>query len=620
MKKTFTLKFNQGLLSKLVLLVALFVGSSNAWGEDIIYFSNTSSTLTGWTASNITAYSYSPYYLYTNGNGTLTSDSPIMLAENRKLVISAKRYIGSSTNPSIAVKYSSDGETWSTIESPYTTVLETDNYVDLEVDLTGTYYIKLECYKIRIQTLKLSVNDPYPAPSNFSVSSTTATTATLSWEQAKNESAWQIAYSTKNDFNPNSEGVVIDLNENPSIISGLTSGVTYYAYIRSNYGGGQYSSTWSEKIEITPTTDITINDNNSTSYYIPIYGYKANYLFKSQFIIPKASLNDVKGQAITELTFYASQASVNWGTALFDVYLNEVANTTYATTPVFEEWGTKVYSNKSLSISENKMVISFDTPYKYNGGNLMIGFDMTTAGSSVTTSWYGVSALGNACYYAWGGSDYTMTREGLLPKITFKAIPTTVPVTIGDNGYTTFACPLPLDLANLPDGLTAYKAEVDAGNRKVSFTEVDQAVAANTGVLLQGDAGETYNILVADAGTAVDGNAFEVNSTGGTFAADYGYTYFGMKKDSDPLTFATFDPSAVAIPTGKAYLKVETSALNAGAHELFSFFDDSNTTGIQSVSTAKQMEDATIYNLNGQRIAQPSKGLFIVNGKKVVIK
>ena len=45
-----------------------------------------------------------------------------------------------------------------------------------------------------------------------------------------------------------------------------------------------------------------------------------------------------------------------------------------------------------------------------------------------------------------------------------------------------------------------------------------------------------------------------------------------------------------------------------------------NTTGIAELKTLRKVEDNNFYNLNGQRVSQPKKGLYIVNGKKVVIK
>ena len=268
------------------------------------------------------------------------------------------------------------------------------------------------------------------------------------------------------------------------------------------------------------------------------------------------------------------------------------------------------------------MEIILDTPYNYTEGNLMIGFKQTGTGAYKYAKWIGTTGASNTLLYGYGNNSNN--RTSFNPQITFttRAI-STDPVQMDGNGFTTYASPRPLDLttANLPDGLKAYKAEVSAGEGKVRFTDINQKVAANTGILLAGTAGETYNIPVADSGDPVGDNAFLVNSTGGTFAAADGYTYFGFKKNSDPITFATFDPSTVAIPTNKAYLKVLTKDLPTEAHQLVALFDDGETTSLREIRNEELgIKNSEFFNLNGQRVAQPTKGLYIVNGRKVVIK
>ena len=193
----------------------------------------------------------------------------------------------------------------------------------------------------------------------------------------------------------------------------------------------------------------------------------------------------------------------------------------------------------------------------------------------------------------------------------------TTPVTLGTNGYATFASPYALDLttANLPSGVTAYKASVSGTT--VTFTALDQTVPANTGVLLKGTG--TVNIPVAATGTAVEGNDFLVNEGGATFAGDDSYYYFGLLKDSDPLTFRKFVPSATAIPADKAYLKVLKSSVDATARGLEFVFDD-EVTGVNEVRSQKEDVRSEWFDLQGRKVAQPTKGLYIVNGKKVVLK
>ena len=249
----------------------------------------------------------------------------------------------------------------------------------------------------------------------------------------------------------------------------------------------------------------------------------------------------------------------------------------------------------------------------------MIGFKQTGTGAYKYAKWIGTTGASNTLLYGYG--DNSNNRTNFNPQITFttRAI-STDPVQMDDNGFTTYASPRALDLTALPTGLKAYKAEVSAGEGKVRFTDINQKVVANTGILLAGTANETYNIPVADSGSPVGDNAFIVNSTGGTFAAEDGYTYFGFKKNSEPITFATFNPSTVAIPSNKAYLKVKTSELPpAEARQLVAVFDDGETTGITEVRGLKSEGRGEFYNLNGQRVAQPTKGLYIVNGKKVLV-
>ena len=195
--------------------------------------------------------------------------------------------------------------------------------------------------------------------------------------------------------------------------------------------------------------------------------------------------------------------------------------------------------------------------------------------------------------------------------------PSTVAATLGTNGYATFASPYPLDLttANLPAGLTAYKAAVDGTT--VTFTQLNQTVPANTGILLQGDASENYNIPVVSSGTAVTENAFLVNDGGTTFTGDANYYYFGLIKNS--LTFGVFDPSSVAIPASKAYLKVQKNSIDESPSRALTVRFGDEATGINAVKS-EEVKDNSLFNLSGQRVSQPTKGLYIVNGKKVIIK
>lgn len=185
----------------------------------------------------------------------------------------------------------------------------------------------------------------------------------------------------------------------------------------------------------------------------------------------------------------------------------------------------------------------------------------------------------------------------------------TIPAKIGDTGYTTFASSYALDLANLPNGLQAFYAY---GNEQdvVKFRTVEKAAVAGTGLLLKGTAGETYSIPVAASGETVSGNLLVGCTTETVLGANA--NYYVMVNNNDIAVFQCLDQKGATIPAGKAYLNV---AAGAGARLSFSF-DDDTTTGISSMHNSEFIMHNEVYNLNGQRIVKPSKGLYIVNGKK----
>ena len=73
----------------------------------------------------------------------------------------------------------------------------------------------------------------------------------------------------------------------------------------------------------------------------------------------------------------------------------------------------------------------------------------------------------------------------------------------------------------------------------------------------------------------------------------------------------------------KAYLKIQTSANSAAKILKFSIVgengeNDDNTTDVGNVNALESNKEKAIYNLQGQAVKNPSKGLYIINGKKIV--
>ena len=72
------------------------------------------------------------------------------------------------------------------------------------------------------------------------------------------------------------------------------------------------------------------------------------------------------------------------------------------------------------------------------------------------------------------------------------------------------------------------------------------------------------------------------------------------------------------VPAGKAYLKVAAADPTQGVRE-FLAFAEGETDGIQTLSDSL-LKGENIYSLSGQRVQKAQKGIYIVNGKKIMVK
>jgi hypothetical protein len=183
--------------------------------------------------------------------------------------------------------------------------------------------------------------------------------------------------------------------------------------------------------------------------------------------------------------------------------------------------------------------------------------------------------------------------------------------TVGTTGYSTFASTLyPIDLSDIT-GATAYYAE-SADASKVMIKTTVNTVPAGEGIILKGTSGDNVTIKIADAGEEISGNLL-VGCTTETNLGTNSNHYVLVNNDGTP-EFQSLASHGATIPAGKAYLNAPT----AGAR-LSIVFDD-ETTGIVNLPTANSKGEGAVYNLNGQRMQKAQKGLYIIDGKKVMVK
>ena len=179
------------------------------------------------------------------------------------------------------------------------------------------------------------------------------------------------------------------------------------------------------KLNITPggsggggeAGELTVHDGEQTNANVPVYGFYADAYLKCEMVYPAAELAVMENATINGMTFYASEASVSWGAANFQVFVSEVES---ATISDFAGPGTVVYEG-GLSIADNVMTVTFDTPYEYHGGNLLVGFYNTVIGTYVSCSWNGETVSGSSVQgYSYSAlSAVTALQRNFLPKTTF---------------------------------------------------------------------------------------------------------------------------------------------------------------------------------------------------------
>lgn len=272
-------------------------------------------------------------------------------------------------------------------------------------------------------------------PQNLHEISVSPTTTTLAWTKGSNEIQWQISYSTIENFTPE-DGTQITVSTNPYTIEGLTLNTQYYAYVRA-VCDENITSDWSEICAFMPKYEYTVYDGSTMNMYAPIYATATNYTTKSQFIIPAADLTSLLYYNITKLTFQSYLETGDFGTASFDVLFKEMGGASFENYEFFD-WSemTTVYSG-SLTIIGNKMEITLDVPYQYLGGNLLIGFNQTNSGSTVSTAWYGTETTGYSAYGGYEIPAYSYTnysRQRFIPKTTFSYTPGTAPTCLKPSG------------------------------------------------------------------------------------------------------------------------------------------------------------------------------------------
>lgn len=148
----------------------------------------------------------------------------------------------------------------------------------------------------------------------------------------------------------------------------------------------------------------------------------------------------------------------------------------------------------------------------------------------------------------------------------------------------------PADNQLLPTG----DEDPEQSNNRLCGTFFGSAI---NGLTVKDGAGNDYNV------THDNIRAFNIN----------------IADSRNPIGFYKVKSNVTNIPGNKAFLVLTNAEAQAKGFVLE--FEDGGTTGIETIENSKHStEDGVYYDLQGRRVENPTRGVYIVNGKKVVIK
>lgn len=181
--------------------------------------------------------------------------------------------------------------------------------------------------------------------------------------------------------------------------------------------------------------------------------------------------------------------------------------------------------------------------------------------------------------------------------------------------WTTLSSAYNLDFSNVK-GLTAYTAKYNETNDAVALTPVKK-VKAHTGLILKGVKDQTYTVSILAS------NEEGLYEATGNQLVDCVNAIWSTGRDKDYFLhdgkFVKSTNDGWALP-GKSYLYISSGRRPNNSESPLRVYVDNTATSINGITNNPVVKDEAYYNLQGVKVQHPQHGVFIHNGKKVVLK
>lgn len=251
--------------------------------------------------------------------------------------------------------------------------------------------------------------------------------------------------------------------------------------------------------------------------------------------------------------------------------------------------------------------------YDSKGDEPILLYDTEVAPSEAKTYRFvmPVEMNGVKTIYLRRGTDESGINVGFNPYFGYIAVyrPDAL-INLNASGFATYSAGSDFIYA----GADAYRMVLDLGEGTLTGAKIDDGtkIPAGAGILFKGEANGKIAIVNTNGATSIGDNSLKgtTDAEGNLVTKSGSNTFYALSGNHfKPYTGASF-------AANKAYFEVGPGE----ARNFTMTFEDGETTSIAGIETKKNMENMKFYNLNGQQVEAPTKGLYIVNGRKVVIK
>ena len=211
-----------------------------------------------------------------------------------------------------------------------------------------------------------------------------------------------------------------------------------------------------------------------------------------------------------------------------------------------------------------------------------------------------------------GDKEFALYRfSDMLTKVEIYSPKITETVSVSKAAFATYSPSSNVIVPAEESGIKVYTAKVEDNQINLTQVEAGKVLKAGTGYVVAGNENSYEFALTNEAAEAIEGNDLKVAGEGLTATADT--KYYVLTKRAEGVGFGKV-AVGVNIPVGKCYIDLTATASKA---TFLSFGGE--TTGISNMETAKANANE-YFSLQGVKTMKPNKGIYIHNGKKVVIK